>query len=197
MNQYSENIEVLVNNDSSDIKEIFSENVKYFYEKFDSISEIYEFLLKMSKGKYIYFLEDDDYLTEDFLNQKLDSDIIAGNYCPTYKPNKILDLMNMFQDSLFFDRVDFIKKLNLEHLQLGQFIFKKDVIEDFVFEKDNNVHNDIKLVYHASLKCKTFKTTSKFFYYQTIDGNDNISFPNTIKNISVTASMDFLKNYEI
>lgn len=191
------NIEVIVNNDSCDIEEFHKTKVKYFYKKFNNISQIYEFLFLKSKGKYVYYLEDDDYLREDFFNQKLDSDIIAGNYYPTYNPNNILKILNNFQDYFIDNSFEFVDKLNLEHLQLSQFIFSRFVMEDFVFGNDNNIHNDIRLVYHAASKAKSFRTTNKVFYYQTIDGNDNISFPNTKKNIEVTASMDFLKDYEI
>ena len=197
ISQCSGNVEIIVNNDSNDIEEIHNSKVKYFYKKFDNISQIYEFLFFESKGKYVYFLEDDDYLREDFFNQNLDCDIIAGNYYPTYNPNNILKMMNVFQDFFTDSNQKFIDKLNLEHLQLGQFIFNRFVVENFLFGNDNNIHNDIRLVYHAALKAKSFRTTNKVFYYQTIDGNDNISFPNTKKNIEVTASMDFLKDYEI
>jgi glycosyltransferase involved in cell wall biosynthesis len=196
MSQYIDNVEIIVNNDSCDIRELFKPNVKYYYNTFDNISKIYEFLLLKSTGKYIYYLEDDDYLRDDFLKISLDADIIAGNYFPTYKPNNILDLINIFTDSVLYDKKKFTKELNLEHLQLGQFIFKREVVEDFIFHNDNNIHNDIRLVFHATSKSKLFKTTSKIFYYQTTDGKDNISFPNTKKDINVTQSMDFLKQYE-
>lgn len=197
ISENSESIEIIVNNDSCDVEELHNDKVKYFYKKFNNISQIYEFLFSHSKGKYIYFLEDDDYLKQNFLDQDFDSDIIAGNYCPTYKPNDILKIMNIFKDEIVYDSSEFTSKLNLEHLQLGQFIFNRSVIEDFIFGTDNNIHNDIRLVYHAASKSTKFRTTNKVFYYQTKDGNDNISFPNTKKNIKVTASMNFLKEYEI
>lgn len=190
-------IEVIVNNDSSDIQEIQNSNIKYNYRKFSNISSVYEFLFTNSKGKYIYFLEDDDYLRKEFFEQNLDADIISGNYCPTYKPDNFFELINLFKNEITYDKKTFLSRLNLEHLQLGQFIFKRDLIEDFSFGKDNNVHNDIRMVYHASQKSNKFRMTSKVFYYQTKDGNDNISFPGTKKSIKVTASLDFLKNYAI
>ena len=126
-------IEVIVNNDSSDIKEIENTNVNYYYEKFNNISSVYEFLFLKSKGKYIYFLEDDDYLRKQFFEQSFDADIIAGNYCPTYKPDNTFEIINLFKDEVIHDKCEFLNKLNLEHLQLGQFIFKRSVIEDFYF----------------------------------------------------------------
>lgn len=193
LSQIKPGTEIIVNNDSCDIQEIYHPSIKYFYEKFDNISSIYEFLFSKSNKDYIYFLEDDDYLRESFFDQVLDSDIIAGNYYPTYNPNNLLEIVNMFREEHIINKFDFLNKINLENLQLGQFIFNREVIDDFYFGNDNNIHNDIRLVYHASNKSKKFKTTNKIFFYQTKDGNDNISFPDTKKNITVTASLDFLK----
>ena len=197
INQIRPGVEIIVNNDSSDIQEIGNKSIKYFYKKFDNISKIYEFLFSESKGKYVYFLEDDDYLRKDFFNQELDSDVIAGNYYPTYNTNKLLEIINVFKDESLSNKNNFYEKLNLEHLQLGQFIFNRYAINDFLFGNDNNIHNDIRLVYHALTNSKSFRATNKIFFYQTKDGNDNISFPDTKKNIQVTKSMNFLKEYEI
>ena len=49
-------------------------------------------------------------------------------------------------------------------------------ILDFDFKMDSNIHNDTKLVVHAASKAATIKTMNKVFYFQTIDGGDNISF---------------------
>ena len=188
----SDNIEIIVNNDSGDIvPRDYHPNIAYYFNKFDNLSQVYEFLLSKSTGEYVYFLEDDDYLNDSFYNVTLEGDIIAGNYCPTYEtPNK-LDFMRLFKEGVV-DASDFSNTLNFEHLQLGQFIFKRNVISDFEFPMDNNVHNDIKLVLHAARNSKQVHTTSKVFYYQTIDGGDNISFSNTTPSIPVTHSMDFL-----
>lgn len=185
-------VEVIVNNDSNDIvPKDYHPNIAYHFRKFDNLSQVYEFLLSKATGEYVYFLEDDDYLNNSFYNLNLVGDIIAGNYCPTYEtPNK-LDFMRLFKDSVINANY-FANILNFEHLQLGQFIFKRSVIKDFVFPMDNNVHNDIKLVLHAAKNSEHVHTSSKVFYYQTIDGGDNISFSNTTPSIEVTYSMDFL-----
>ena len=51
-------IEILVNNDSNDIEEVYSENItiKYFYKKYKELGETYRFLYFESKGEYIFFL---------------------------------------------------------------------------------------------------------------------------------------------
>jgi hypothetical protein len=169
-------VEVLVNNDSHDITEIDHPQVKYFYYSSGSLCEKYKFLLEIAKGDYVYYLEDDDYLTKDFLTVELDADLIVGNYCPTYNTTDMLTFMTLYKDNRP-SADQFLNTLNTEHLQLSQHIYKRSTVIDFDFPMDSNVHNDIKLTVHAALKAETIKTVNKVFFYQTVDGGDNISFP--------------------
>jgi len=174
--QITPGVEILVNNDSFDIEEIKHPQVKYFYYRPASLCEIYEFLLRMARGNYVYYLEDDDYLAEGFLEQELNADLIVGNYCPKYQTTDTLKFMTMYKDE-WITPEDFLANLNTEDLQLSQHIYNRRHIFDFNFPRDNNIHNDIKLTKHAALKARNIRTVSKVFYFQTIDGGDNISFP--------------------
>ena len=178
LSQIIPGVEVLVNNDSSDIKEIAHPQVQYFYHKPNSLCEIYQGLLKLACGDYVYYLEDDDYLVGDFLEQKLSGDMVVGNYCPKYETVDMMGMMTMYKDE-WLTPDDFLDRLSLneEHLQLSQHIFKRSHIHDFDFPKDSHIHNDVKLVVHAALRARSIKTTKKIFYFQTVDGGDNISFP--------------------
>lgn len=190
--QITPGVEVLVNNDSRDIEEIDHPQVKYFYYTSGSLCEKYKFLLEIAQGEYVYYLEDDDYLHKDFLATRLDADLIVGNYCPTYDTPNILTFMSLYKDSQMTSD-EFLDKLNTEHLQLSQHIYKRDCILDFEFPMDSNIHNDIKLTVHAALQAKSIKTLNKVFYYQTIDGGDNISFPVPTNLVNTIQSLDFLK----
>ena len=63
-------VEILVNNDTNDIQEVYDNkvNIRYFYEQKNDLSDIYKFLYNTAKGEFIYFLEDDDYLKPNFFN---------------------------------------------------------------------------------------------------------------------------------
>ena len=176
LDQIYSGVEIIVNNDSSDIKEIKHPQVQYFYHKFNSLCEIYEFLLSKSTGTHVYYLEDDDYVIGDFLEQPLDADLIVGNYCPKYQTPNMMEFMTMYRDG-HPTSAEFIQNLNHEHLQLSQHIYRRESIADFEFPKDSHINNDIKLTLHAAANAKTIRTANKVFYFQTIDGGDNISFP--------------------
>lgn len=172
----SPDVEIIVNNDSNDITEIDHPQVKYHYNKFDNLSQIYQFLLNQSTGDFVYFLEDDDYLRTK-LNDILDNQfgLIVGNYYPTYNTADKLVYPTIYHNKIF-SPYEFLNILNREHLQLSQHIYRRDVISDFEFPMNSDIHNDILLTEHAIRRSTLIKTTSTILYCQTIDGGDNISF---------------------
>jgi hypothetical protein len=196
MNQITPDIEIIVNNDSNDITEIKHPQVTYHYNKFDNISAIYKFLLEQATGDYVYYLEDDDYLVKGFADIELDADLIAGNYMPTYETPNLINFLTQFKKTNTSPEY-FVKMLNFDMLQLSQFIYKRYTIIDFDFPTDNNVHNDINLTLHSAKNSKDIKTLSNIFFYQTKDGKDNISFPDTNPSLNSMKHLDFLENYEI
>jgi len=170
-------IEIIVNNDSSDIDEIKDEKVNYHYKKFKNLSSIYKFLLNESKGEYVYYLEDDDYLTKNFFEKiNFEGDLIVGNYIPAHDKENMLKYSMMYGSGVV-DYFEFLNLIDEKRLQLGQHIYKKEIIEDFIFPEDNNIHNDILLTKHAAKNSKKIIMTNKIFFHQTQDGKDNISFP--------------------
>lgn len=188
-------IEIIVNNDSSDITEIDHRQIQYHYKKFDNLSSIYKFLLDKSTGEYVYYLEDDDYLVPNF-NFSLTADLVVGNYMPTYNPAFKLAAMTYYSNG-YHSTSDFKKIINFDLLQLSQFIFKRSTIMDFNFPMDNNIHNDINLVLHSCSNSKSVQTMNKVLFFQTQDGGDNISFPETTSSVNTVKHLEFLDNYEI
>ena len=170
-------IEIIVNNDSNDIREIQDDRVTYHYENFEHLSYIYKFLLEESQGEYIYFLEDDDYLTDNFFNKiPLQGNLIAGNYMPCHDRENLLEYTTINSNEVL-DSKKFIERLDRKRLQLGQHIFKRDTIINFDFPDNSEIENDIALVIHAARNARHVNTINKVLYHQTQDGGDNISFP--------------------
>jgi hypothetical protein len=177
LHQLDSDVEIIVNNDSFDIEEIQHPQVTYHYQRFDNLSMVYKFLLQQAKGEHVYFLEDDDHVVKDFLNIELNADLIAGNYFATYSEQECLSGLTLYRNRQYSTAEEFFFNTNIEYLQLGQYIFRKKCIEDFVFPMNSHIHNDQLLVEHAASRSTSIQTLNKVFYYQTIDGGDNISFP--------------------
>ena len=60
------------------------------------------------------------------------------------------------------------------YYQLGQIIFRKDLIK--IFPTGNIIHNDYNLVKHSANAGRTVKYYSGARWIQTQDGLDNISY---------------------
>lgn len=181
VNEINFKIEIIVNNDSDDIEEIKNPLIRYYYNKYENLSQVYEFLLNESNGEYVYFLEDDDYLTDNFFKKiDLNYDIIIGNYIPAFDKLNILKYANMYNTNIYSAK-EFLSIMNRNLLQLGQHIYRKDAIMNFKFPKNGDINNDILLTEYAVENSKQIKTMNKVFFYQTQDGKDNISFPENFK----------------
>jgi len=175
--QLTNEVEVIVNNDSNDIVEVNHPSIRYFYNSYDNLSLVYKFLLESANGQYVYYAEDDDYLTTNIVKHWLiwinNYDLLVGNFYPTYR--------NVVEDKTFWSKVrmfseDGLYFLDKELLQLSQYVFKKELITNFDFPMNSDIHNDILIVEYALSNTTKIKTTNKIFYYQTTDGGDNLSF---------------------
>lgn len=173
LDQWREDVEIIVNNDSCDIVEVQHPMITYHYYNCEHLSHKYEYLFNLARGEHVYFLEDDDYLTPGFFDAVLPNlhyDVIGGNFYPTYNHTFILKTTQLFRDSKPF-------VVDREMMQLSQFIIRKCLLDDFIFPDDSHIHNDYKLIMHVLSKTTNILPLSKILYYQTTDGGDNISFP--------------------
>lgn len=182
--------EVIVNNDSCDIEEVDHPNVTYYYEKFDNLSSIYKFLLDNATGEFVYYLEDDDFLLPGFTFDS-NADITACNYMPSFNPVYHFKAMTHYKNGLHTPE-EFKHLIDLELLQLSQFIYRRSLFDRIVFPTDNNIHNDIRITLDAVNQSKEIRTMNKVLYCQTQDAGDNISFPETSTVVSITKDLGFL-----
>ena len=172
------NYEILINDDSKQYTERdfkkFNLPIRFFNHRSEDISDVYKSLLIQSRGKYLYYLEDDDFILPPFIKaiRTMDENDIDLMYC-NYVGYKNLSLE--FTDTKILDTPEFIEFCgsynHYDLFQLGRFIFKKSICK--VFPKGNNVLNDWFLFSH--LQPKTFAISGYVIYKQNVNG-DNISF---------------------
>lgn len=166
-------LEILVNNDTRDICELYSGYTKYEYNKSDNLSDIYRGLFNRVTKEYVYFLEDDDVMSKEFFYElsRFNEDIYYFNYMP-YR----------WEESMvkFFDytnrrctKEEFLDGYDDHHFQFGQICFKKKCLDINDFPDNNDLINDFRIF--QKLK-GSFYTIPRFMYRQTTDGGDNISF---------------------
>ena len=132
------------------------------------MANIYNFLFSKAKGEFIYYLEDDDYVTKNFY-----SNIQYVNSIYKYIPEDITKIKKYFKN---FKNNDINDLEFIEYFQLGQILFKKSDI--YKLPTDNNINND--LVFLKNITNWVF--INKYIYVQTTDGQDNISFDHLNKD---------------
>ena len=169
-----ENSEIIVNNDTRDITEIRTPNTYYYYDNEYYLDKIYRDCFHRARGKYVYFLEDDDIILSGFKNAfnkilKDGIDVAICNYWHESQCNKY-----KFNNNIF-NKNDFFKKFDDFYFQLGQIIFKKSSAVGAISEfKDNKLNSDF--LFFKEIQSENIVTLSDIIYKQTTDGKDNISF---------------------
>lgn len=177
------NIEILVNNDSNDITEIYNDkvNISYYYKKNKKLTDTYKFLYQQSKGEYIFYLEDDDYIKSNFFKfLNFNYDVNFLNYLSidilTYKKNLTSYYKRFFTKYKSLYKInnlsEFLNIYEPRDFQFSQIVFKKNGIK--YWPTEDNIFNDYKIF--KSLELETIFYISKPLWVQTTDGKDNISF---------------------
>ena len=175
-------IEIVVNNDTNDIYEIYDDRVSigYFYLKDDDLSSIYKSLFAHAKGEYIFFLEDDDYIQSNFFTDiTFEHDV----YYLDYTSHPLIEELGLTAQYNRITRANrhlinetklplFRLSCNLRDFQLSRIIFKKCIVQSF--PSGNRITNDVNLF--KSLNGDTIRYMRGARWIQTTDGNDNISF---------------------
>lgn len=179
-------IEILVNNDTKDIEEIYHEKiiVKYFYETTEELSEIYRRLYMRSSGDYVYFLEDDDYLNGKFsTSMSYTHDVYFHNYysSPLAHEHGMIGAINRVKQPIEILNVktvdEFRKIFKPRYFQLGQLCFRREIGRNFfsIENRPTQLSYDLQL-FKTFTNSTTIKYISTPTWVQTTDGGDNISF---------------------
>lgn len=177
-------VEILVNNDTGDIDEIYDDRVsiQYHYFQHDDLSCVYKYLFDLATGEFIYYLEDDDYIMRNFFSSlDLTVDINFMEYIsePLIKEIGPYHSLKKISKSRRIDHKNnakiFVDQFDDEEFQLGQIVFRKGLVSEF--PTDNNIYNDYTLFQNITMYGPTFKYIHEQTWIQTTAGQDNISFP--------------------
>ena len=175
--------EIIVNNDSNDVLTLPNgnyKNIRLFHNKFSNLSDIYKFLILKVNTSWFYILEDDD---------------IPLNFFKAFVNFSDLNFNDLNFNDLNFDAIvgsyftfdkRFVKyDLESKDFQLSQIIFKNKTFNfNSLYDRCNGdcIYNDYYFV-----KENIFNpfVTNYCFYKQTVDGKDNISFPEYNKKFNL------------
>ena len=183
INQTKENLEfILVNDGSTDsseeiIKSYKDKRIKYFKNKNQGIGKTRNFGIKQAKGKYIMFLDSDDYLAtnaceELFSKAEKDNlDLVINNFYRVEEETekKVEVIIPEFKDTPLKDNKRLLLDVNLapwNKLYKRELLKKNKIqfVEDLKYE-------DAPFVVEAMDKAKKIGHIKKFLNYYVIHKN--------------------------
>lgn len=197
---------ILVNNGSTDDSFKICE---YYQEKYDFIRVVDLAVtgvsyarnegIKMARGKYICFVDGDDFYIKDFATEffeiceEKELDVIRGIYCLYYE-NKTFDHCNLKKLSYFDDvlkGIEFLEKSIVEDYNevvpvLG-FYRKAFLIENNIFFPEGIIYEEDHVFFLKILlekQCKILQRNTEFYAYRMREGSAS-NTPSVKKAVNV------------
>lgn len=160
-------------NDSSpalcDSLAIENPKIKVIHQKNAGLSAARNKGLEISSGDYILFLDSDDYMNENALQnllevqQKYQADLVIGAYCRTYDSGKsdAIVLLPFQQSEVELSEYDFWKlsMCNMSVIVAWGKLYKKEVWEGECFPV-GKINEDLGVLPHIIPKCKRIVCTN-------------------------------------
>ena len=180
INQTKKEIEIVVVNDGSAdntesiIKEYKDKRIKYFKNTNHGIGYSRNFGVSKSSGKYIMFLDSDDYIDKDeckLLYEKCLEDDLDISICDFYKVynNDLIEVnLGDFKSSSLKDNPDIITEfLN----PWGKLYNKKILTDNKIKFVENLKYEDAPFVIETFCNAKKIGKVNKALHYYVIHGN--------------------------
>lgn len=179
ISQTYKNIEIVIINDGSIdktdsiIKKYINDNrIKYYNRSNHGIGKTRNFGIKEATGEYITFLDSDDYLPNDAIDnlyklaQKNKLDLVVSDY---YVDNKNIksEKIKSFPITNVKKNPNLIFDINLAPWNK---LYKKELIENIKFE-ENLKYEDAPFVVESIIKAKKIGKLDKETYYYVVNSN--------------------------
>ena len=205
VNQTKKELEfILINDGSIDnseeiIKKYKDERIKYFKNKNQGIGKTRNFGIEKSTGKYLMFLDSDDYLEENacelLFNKavKESLDIVVCDYYKVYSNgNKEDFLISDFNNSSLEENN---KLLNIINLGPCNKIYLKDlIVKNNIKYLENLKYEDTTFVAEAILKAKKIGKINKCLHNYVIRNNSETTVRDE-KCFDIIKVVDLLRKY--
>ena len=193
-------LEILVIDDHSEessfdlIKKINDKRIKYIYkEKNVGLSKVKQYGLDIAKGKYVIFIDSDDYIEKNSIKRMYDNirkykaDISICDMVYVY-PNKMYKFTKNKVVKLF-NRKEAMKALYLDRgitFSLSNKLFKKELFKGLYI-------NDIKLAEDNNIIYKVFDRVNKAVYdpfggYYYVQRKDSVSHRSDIDDYRIKSN---------
>lgn len=220
--QLNENIELVIVNDGSTdgTKEVikdylinYKENISYYEKENEGIGQTRNFGIIHAKGKYIMFVDSDDYIDKNLISNvqpylEEDIDIVKFKLtCVNSKNEEIYKIdgpcFDRFDGQEAFNKLAFMDKLIDSPCV---YVFKKELfVYNELFFKEGTYHEDFGLIPLVLLMAKSVVSTDIYGYYYVQTKNSitrNSDYSKTIKRFEDSLlhydnMLEVIKKFEI
>ena len=166
---------LLINDGSTDSSKeecdriaLLDNRIKVFHKKNEGISNTRNFGLNKANGKYIIFLDSDDYWSDDTTlsilveyAETFNLDIVRGEYYDVDEKGKLLHISQIPKSKLLFEKkvlssFEMIKYIIEGQYFLWLFLFRRDSINNLKFNENRKLQEDIDFLikyFSQDLKC--------------------------------------------
>ncbi len=179
INQTHENIEILLINDGSSdnseklIKKYKDKRIKYISKENEGIGKTRNLGIKESKGKYVMFIDSDDYISEDcvekFYNfaESTKSDLVVSNFYKDHDGQLEEIIIPSFNSTTLNDNPNLLNIINMGPCNK---IYKKELISNIKFDEKLK-YEDVIFVCKALNRAKKISKIDEFLSYYVIHGS--------------------------
>ncbi|WP_066890482.1 glycosyltransferase family 2 protein [Clostridium nigeriense] len=212
MNQSYKNYELIIVDDGSRDRslEIVNEyrnkfkHIKILSQKNKGVSEARNLALKYAIGKYILFVDSDDFLRADMLEKlisiaiKAKCDVVISNYYLYYDKNNYIKFLKNMPSFTIYDNyrvVDMMLKYKIQG-QLWNKLFKFSLLKEnnFQFEKDRYIQDIFPVFKAISNANKISYLDEPLYFYRQREGS-TVNKKNKKLTVDYYHAMTSVKKY--
>ncbi|WP_283703973.1 glycosyltransferase family 2 protein [Clostridium perfringens] len=177
VNQKFNDIEIIIVNDGSKdnskyiidkFEKQYSSKIKVYNKKNGGLGDARNFGLKKAKGKYVTFVDSDDWINLDIYYEAIknanlnNSDIVIFDI--VLEPKKLVRKNNLIEDKIYNINID--KELFLQDASVCNKIFKLSLFNDNMIEFPTNIlHEDRLVMIKLLLNSKNITYINKVGYH--------------------------------
>jgi len=187
LSQSFKDYELIVVNDGStdnggaicDEYENMDSRVRVIHQKNGGLSAARNTGIKIAKGKYLWFVDSDDYIKEDSLGKlhkslsKEEVDVLGFSNIVFFEEKGKVEINNLFPETEILSNSEFFKKELPLVIAPWIYVFNHDFLKknEINFREDIIIHEDWFFLHEVFVKLKRIKCLQEHFYFYRIRPN--------------------------